>query len=46
MGQAEFSRLAGAYCPETSVDTVEGALGLYATVVVAGTPVDALGVSW
>ena len=42
--EAEFSRLAGAYCPEASVDTVEGALGLlfYATVVVAGTPVDAL----
>ena len=41
---AEFSRLAGAYCPEASVDTVDGALGplFYATVVVAGTPVDAL----
>ena len=33
--KAEFSRLAGAYCPEASVDTVEGALGplFYATVV-------------
>ena len=41
---SEFSRLAGAYCPEASVDIVDGALGplFYATVVVAGTPVDAL----